>query len=179
MSSPAVTVPSAAERPADDDAHKVNGHIVADFSEESPFAGTLSSAYALLNGGGVGQRPGCQQAASDVAGHAVTIEDGANYSDIFPTNQIPLECLDPTAVDLLQFVPLPSAASNLNLIQTVPVQPTRGDQFTVKLDHRINDKQNLSFYYYFDDTPRIVRHLRSFKRSGRMPRNFGSINKER
>jgi len=178
MPSPAVTVPSAAERPNNDPAHMVNGHIVADFSEESPFQGTLSSAYALQGGGGVGQRPGCQQAANDVAGHAVTIADGANYSDIFPTNQIPLECLDPTAVDLLQFVPLPSSASNLNLIQTVPVQPTRGDQFTVKLDHRINDKQNLSFYYYFDDH-HVVSPFAQFQAAGANVPGFGSITKER
>jgi hypothetical protein len=174
--SPAVTVPSAAERP--DPSHLVNGHIVADFSEESLFSGSLSSAYALLDGGGVGQRAGCQQAANDVAGHPVTIEDGALYSDIFPTNQIPLECLDATAVDLLQFVPLPPAGSNGNLIQTVPVQPTRGDQFTVRLDHRINDKQNLSFYYYFDDH-HVVSPFAQFQAAGANVPGFGSITNER
>jgi hypothetical protein len=54
--------------------------------------------------------------------------------------------MDATAVDLLQLVPTPRAGTNL--IQTVPVQPTRGDQFTVKIDHRLNAKQNLSLLLF-------------------------------
>jgi hypothetical protein len=33
------------------------------------------------------------------------IPDGNTYASIFPAGQIPLACMDPTAVDLLQFVP--------------------------------------------------------------------------
>ena len=170
--SPAVTVPTAAERP--DPSHMVNGHIVADFSAESQFSGVLSSAYALQNGGGIGQRPGCQQAVTDIGGGL--IQDGANFSDIFPNNQIPLECMDATAVDLLQFVPTPAGGSNI--IQTIPVQPDRGDQFTVRLDHRINDKQNLSFYYYFDDH-HLVSPFAQFQAAGANVPGFGSITSER
>src|SRR5216684_4398876 len=75
--SPAVTVPTVEERP--DPSHMVNGHIVADFSAESPFSGVLTNSYALQPGNQVGQRPGCQQAASDVAGHPITIQDKAFY----------------------------------------------------------------------------------------------------
>src|SRR6266481_8115680 len=174
--SPAVTVPTVAERPNDDAAHTVNGHIVADFSGESPFSGQLNNSYALQPGNQIGQRPGCQQAASDVAGHPITIQDKAFYSDIFPTNQIPLECLDPTAVDLLRLVPVPPAGTDL--IQTVPVQPERGDQFTVKLDHRLNSKQNLSFYYYFDDH-HVVSPFAQFQAAGANVPGFGSITNER
>src|SRR5690242_6855610 len=170
--SPAVTVPTAAERP--DPSHMVNGHIVADFTAESQFSGVLSSAYALQNGGGIGQRPGCQQAVTDIGGGL--IQDGANFSDIFPNNQIPLECMDATAVDLLQFVPTPAGGSNI--IQTIPVQPDRGDQFTVRLDHRINDKQNLSFYYYFDDH-HLVSPFAQFQAAGANVPGFGSITSER
>jgi hypothetical protein len=170
--SPAVTVPTAAERP--NPSHVLNGHIVADFSAESPFAGTLSSAYALLPGTGPNQRPGCQQAVTDIGGGL--IQDGANYSDIFPNNQIPLECMDATAVDLLQFVPTPIGGSNI--VQTIPVQPDRGDQFTVRLDHRINDKQNLSFYYYFDDH-HLVSPFAQFQAAGANVPGFGSITSER
>jgi carboxypeptidase family protein len=172
--SPAVTVPTAAERP--DPSHMVNGHIVADFSAETQFAGVLSSSYALSPGTQIGQRPLCQQAASDVAGHPITITDGANYSDIFPNNIIPLECMDATAVDLLKFVPTPPAGSNV--IQTIPVQPDRGDQFTVRLDHRLNNKQNLSFYYYFDDH-HVVSPFAQFQAAGANVPGFGSITNER
>jgi Carboxypeptidase regulatory-like domain len=170
--SPAVTVPTAAERP--DPSHMVNGHIVADFSSESQFAGVLSSAYALQPGTGIGQRPGCQQAVTDLGGGL--IQDGANYSDIFPGNLIPLECMDATAVDLLQFVPVPSGGGNV--VQTIPVQPDRGDQFTVRFDHRINDKQNLSFYYYFDDH-HVVSPFAQFQAAGANVPGFGSITNER
>ena len=170
--SPAVTVPTAAERP--DPSHVVNGHIVADFSAESPFAGVLSSSYALQPGNQMGQRPGCQQAVTDIGGGL--IQDGANYTDIFPNNQIPLECMDATAVDLLQLVPTPAGGSNV--IQTIPVQPDRGDQFTLKLDHRLNGKQNLSFYYYFDDH-HVISPFAQFQAAGANVPGFGSITNER
>jgi hypothetical protein len=170
--SPAVTVPTAAERP--DPSHVVNGHIVADFSAESPFAGVLSSSYALQPGNQIGQRSGCQQAVSDIGGGL--IQDGANYTDIFPNNQIPLECMDATAVDLLQLVPIPAGGSNV--IQTIPVQPDRGDQFTLKIDHRLNGKQNLSFYYYFDDH-HVISPFAQFQAAGANVPGFGSITNER
>ena len=172
ISSPAVTVPTAAERP--DPSHVVNGHIVADFSAESPFAGVLSSSYALQPGNQIGQRSGCQQAVSDIGGGL--IQDGANYTDIFPNNQIPLECMDATAVDLLQLVPIPAGGSNV--IQTIPVQPDRGDQFTLKIDHRLNGKQNLSFYYYFDDH-HVISPFAQFQAAGANVPGFGSTTNER
>ncbi len=178
--SPAVTVPTAAERPNDDPSHRVNGHIVADFSKlangtpADPFGGVLTNSYALQAGPGIGQRSGCQAAVTDIGGG--TIQDNANYSDIFPNNQIPLECLDATAVDLLQLVPLPQEGTDL--IQTVPVQPVRGDQFTVRLDHRLNAKQNLSFYYYFDDH-HVVSPFAQFQAAGANVPGFGSITNER
>src|SRR2546423_5964236 len=45
--SPAVTVPTVAERPSDDAAHMVNGRIVADFSAENQFGGRLNKTWAL------------------------------------------------------------------------------------------------------------------------------------
>jgi hypothetical protein len=170
--SPAVTVPTAAERPSP--SHMVNGHIVADFSAESPFPGTLSSAYALLPGTGVNQRPGCQQAVTDIGGG--TIADGVAYADIFPNNQIPLECMDATAVDLLQLVPTPAGGGSI--VQTIPVQPDRGDQFTVRLDHHLSGNQNLSFYYYFDDH-HVVSPFAQFQAAGANLPGYGSITNER
>src|SRR5712671_2412254 len=157
--SPLVFVPSDAERPS-------ATQPFADFSSESPFAGTLTNAFAL------NQRPNCTTAA----GSAPNIPDGLPYSAVFPGNIIPLGCLDATAVDLLQYVPTP--ANNNSALVTTPVQPDRGDQFTVKIDHRINDKQNLSFYYYFDDH-HIVSPFAQFQAAGANVPGFGSITKER
>jgi len=114
-------------------------------------------------------RPGC----SDAVG---TVSAGMAYSDIFVNNQIPVECMDPTAVDLLRFVPLPNHADGT--FQLAPVSSERTDQFTVKVDHRLNDKQNLSIYYYFNDT-----HLQDpfsrFQAGGANVPGFGAITKER
>lgn len=157
--SPLVFVPTASERPS-------ATQPFADFSSESTFAGTLTNAFAL------NQRPNCTTAL----GSAPNIPDGQLYADLFPGNVIPLGCLDATAVDLLQYVPIP--ANNNSALVTTPVQPERGDQFTVKIDHRINSKQNLSFYYYFDDH-HIVSPFAQFQAAGANVPGFGSITNER
>ena len=84
--------------------------------------------------------------------------------------------MDPTAVDLLQFVP--QRRNDGNLITTVPTEPMRGDQFTVKVDHRINDKQNLSIYYYFNDD-RTCNPFANFELAGADVPGFGALSRKR
>jgi hypothetical protein len=160
--SPLVTVPTASERPS-------ATQPFADFSSETPFSqtgGVLTNAFPL------NQRPNCTTAL----GSAPNIPDGQSYGDLFPGNIIPLGCLDATAVDLLQFVPTPANGSNA--LETAPVQPERGDQFTVRLDHRLNGNQNLSFYYYFDDH-HLISPFAQFEAAGANVPGFGSITNER
>src|SRR5207245_4191052 len=145
-----------------------------------PFAGAVDSDFALQ------QRPGCAQAIFNQSG--VTLGPGVSYSTdqngpgIFTDlatgqeNIIPLACLDATAVDLLQFVPTP--ANNGDKLVSTPVQPERDDQFTVRVDHRLNNKQNLSFYYYFDDH-HMVSPFAQFQAAGANVPGFGSITNER
>ncbi len=168
-----VFVPTAAERPSATQPY-------SDFSAETPFPGILGSAFPLQ------QRPGCAQAISNQSG--VTLADGVPYSTdqngpgIFTDvannreNIIPLACLDATAVDLLQYVPLP--ANGGGKLVTTPVQPVRADQFTIKLDHRINNRQNLSFYYYFNDDHQVS-PFAVFQAAGANVPGFGSIVNER
>ena len=151
--SPAVTVPSSQETPSP--TNLVNGQIVSDFTDVNPagtFTGVLGNSALLTS------RTGCQAANYLVNGPTATIQDGAPYGassaqnplpPVFPNSQIPLACMDPTAVDLLQFVPTPPNGGSL--VTTVPTRAIRGDQVTVRFDHRLNDKQNLSVYYYFND----------------------------
>jgi hypothetical protein len=186
IQSPAVTVPTAAERPS------VNQSF-ADFSEgnpagANPFIGTLVNSFALA------QRPNCASDIATLTQNQATLGDNAAYGATYDPNTnvrlttgiftdvannrdniIPLSCMDPTAVDLLQFVPTPNIG---NTLVTVPVQPDRGDQFTVKVDHRINDKQNLSFYYYFDDHS-LVSPFAQFQAAGANVPGFASATKER
>jgi hypothetical protein len=157
--SPLVFVPTAAERPS-------ATQPFANFSSESPFSGTLNDAFAL------NQRPNCTTAV----GSAPNIPDGELYSDLFPGNIIPLGCLDPTAVDLLQYVPTP--ANNSDKLVSTPVQPERADQVTLRLDHRLNNQQNLSFYYYFDDH-HFVSPFAQFQAAGANVPGFGSVTNER
>ncbi len=77
--------------------------------------------------------------------------------------------MDPTAVDLLQFVP---RREPWRYFQTVP-SAERGDQFTVKLDHHINYRQNFSFYYYFDDHDQVS-PFAQFQAAGANVPGFGS-----
>jgi hypothetical protein len=165
--SPNVTVPTAQERPS-------ATQPFADFSNDG--LGTVPTASggtpALNNPQLLDNRPGCDQAV----GYAGGIPAGTPYTTLFPSGQIPLACLDPTAVDLLQFVPTPTNGGST--IETVPTQSERGDNFTVKVDHKINDKQNLSVYYYFNDD-RTLQPFSFFELAGADVPGFGSIVAER
>ncbi|HEY6290154.1 MAG TPA: carboxypeptidase regulatory-like domain-containing protein, partial [Terriglobia bacterium] len=133
ISSDVVTVPSLAER-------------TGDFSEVGTFTGTLTDANvaSLMNG-----RPGCDSAVA-AQGGPPTITANTPYSTIFPTGKIPMPCFDQTALDLMnQFVPTPNIGTNQ--YQSVPNSNSRQDQFTVKIDQKITDTQQLSGYYYFND----------------------------
>jgi len=85
---------------------------------------------------------------------------GATYNSLFPTNVIPTNCFDPAAAAILKnFVPCPNADPNCsnpgnvdNLFRAIPNEDSHANQFTVKIDHRINEKQNLNVYYYFNDS---------------------------
>jgi len=126
VSSDPVFVPTVAQRGGD-------------FSD-TPFTGTLNSPImaAVL-----------QERCGGLLGTAPTV--GANWSDIFPNSVIPTQCMDPVAVNLMnRFVPLPNQGGSL--WQDVPVGRSRDDQFTAKVDHKINDKQSLNIYYYFIDS---------------------------
>ena len=136
--SPAVTVPSSAERPS-------ATQPFADFTDIGGFDTSAPGTAVVNNPQLLDNRPGCDQAVGLPGG----IPAGTLYTSIFQNNQIPLACLDPTAVDLLQFIPTPPNGGSL--LSTVPSRAVRGDQFTVRIDHRLNDKQNLSVYYYFND----------------------------
>ena len=132
--SPAFPVPSVAERGGD-------------FSAGQPFTGTLSdpngTVSALMNA-----RPGC--AAAVAAEGGAPIAPGTAYSAIFPNNQIPPQCFDPTALDLMnQYVP--QANLNGTEYQSVPTSREYDDQFTGRIDHKLSDHQQFNAYYYFDD----------------------------
>jgi outer membrane receptor protein involved in Fe transport len=144
LASDQVVVPTAAERTGDFSASGFTGAV-----------GTQTFADILNN------RPGCTLNG--------TAQVGSAYADpqnplvgLFPGSVIPTACLDPVALDLVtgkKYVPCPNAdptcsnlASTDNIYQNVLNDHNHANQFTAKLDHRISDKQNLSIYYYFNDS---------------------------
>jgi hypothetical protein len=154
-----VTVPTAAER---------NG----DFSQgpsgaQSTFAGTLNDNY-LANA--LNSRSGCATAVASEGG--MPIAAGNPWAGIFPNNQIPTQCFDPTAAALMnRYVPLPN--SGFNVYQSVPNQSEQGLQSTLRIDQHISDHHQLSFYYYFDNDTQLP-PFSNFEAAGANVPGFGS-----
>ncbi len=154
-----VTVPTPAERTGD--------FSVGPAGPQSTFAGTLNdnNVASVLN-----QRPGC---ASAVAGQGgAPIAGGTPWAAIFPNNKIPTQCFDPTAAALMnRYVPLPN--QGLNVYQSVPTQSETGLQPTLRVDHRINDNNQLNFYYYYDHSHQLP-PFSNFQAAGANLPGFGS-----
>jgi hypothetical protein len=166
---PVVTPPSQAERKGD-------------FSAGG-FAGTLTDPFFanVLNTRGP---TGTECAAAVAAQGGAPIAAGTPYGGpggIFNTSSgktvIPLACMDPVALNLMnQYVPLPNRPDGT--YQATAIGPARADQFSTRVDHRINGQQNFSAYYYFNDD-RTVQPFAFFQFAGATVPGFGSIVAER
>lgn len=158
-SSDTVTVPTDLER-------------TGDFSGGSTFSGVISDQFFADT---LNARPGCASAVSAAGG--AQIAAGANYADVFPGKKIPTQCFDQTALDLLnQFVPHANIGSSL--FQGVPLGHERSNQFTVKIDHQLTKKQQLSGYYYFDQHF-LAKPFARFQAGGSNIPGFGDLTDER
>ena len=96
------------------------------------------------------------------------------WTKVFPNVTIPQQCMDPVALNLLQYLP----AANLpgSVYQGVPTEANDQDQFTVRVDHKINDRQNLSVYYYYTDAS-IHSPFYNFQASGANVPGYGTQRK--
>src|SRR5947209_4651388 len=158
-----VSVPDALER-------------AGNFSEGPAFAGGIQDDFVAqtLNG-----RPGCVAALGGTPIPLPSTQPNliTPYSSIFPGNIIPQACQDPVAVDLLQqYVPLPNTQNGF--YQGVLTGTDRQDQSTFRFDHRINDKQNFSAYYYFTDET-LFNPFNNFQAAGANVPGFGASTKQR
>jgi outer membrane receptor protein involved in Fe transport len=149
--------------------------IGGDFSANAPFGGTINDQFVAdaLNS----RTDGTTTCAQAIANHGgATPASGVNWSDVFPNGFIPSQCMDPVAQNLLQYLP----AANLSgfRYQGVPTESDNQDQFTVRVDHRINDRQNLSIYYYFTDETDNAPFY-GFQASGANVPGYGTIVKQR
>jgi outer membrane receptor protein involved in Fe transport len=146
-----------------------------DFSDVGGFAngGSITSPFvaSVLNG-----RSGCTNAILAVP-TAVAPAAGVAWSSVFPTGVIPTACQDPVAASLLQRY-VPAANTGANQYQVVPTGSIDADQFTARFDHRINDHQSLTIYYYFNDG-RELDPYNTFEEAGATLPGFGSYNNAR
>lgn len=168
-SSDTVAVPTDAELNGDFSVNAFDG------SPADPFAGSLTSdfiATTLNNRCGLSiPMPSTRQ------GGAVA------WSSIFPGNQIPPQCYDPTAVDLLsQFVPHANVALTaggpLNALQGVPLGHERSNHFDLKLDQQLTKNQDLSGYYYLTNHY-LAKPFARFQAGGANLPGFGDLTDER
>jgi carboxypeptidase family protein len=136
------------------------------FSAQAPFAGNIVNPFVAqaLDG-----RPGCDAAL----GYTVaSLGSSPAWSSVFPNGTIPTACQDPVAANLLQkYVP----AGQNGLYQAIPVGTDNADQFTARLDHKINDHQSFTAYYYFNDQ-RQLQPYDTFEQAGATVPGFGNNN---
>jgi hypothetical protein len=171
ISGQTVIVPTPAERTGDFSANGAFGGGIDASTNPQPF---LAQA---LDG-----RPGCDTALNLPAGGIVNLPQKPNpnngnlpyipWSEVFPTSVIPSACQDPVASDLLRFVPGANRPDGINF-QGVPVQSDTQDQFTLRFDHHINDRQSFTFYYYYTDD-RLLQPFYNFQYSGANIPGFGA-----
>jgi outer membrane receptor protein involved in Fe transport len=144
-----------------------------DFSEGPAFTGVIGNQGVadVLNSRANGQ------CATDIAAAGGTSPaEGVAFSDVFPGNVIPTSCQDPVAADLLRFVP--SANRGNGFFQAVLTGSDRRDQATFRFDHHINEKQNFSAYYYFQDESNFS-PFNNFQAAGANVPGFGANSKQR
>src|SRR5208283_4917342 len=156
--------------------------VSGDFSANGPFGGGISDQFvadAMNARTDAWTNPTtpttCAQAIAGISG-STPAAAGVAWASVFPTRYIPPACVDPVAQNLLQYLP----AANLpgSVYQGVPTEADNQDQFTVRVDHKINDRQNLSVYYYFTDE-RTNSPFYNFQASGANVPGFGTVVKQR
>lgn len=150
--------------------------ISGDFSAGGGFGGTLNDQFVAdaMNSRTDGTTT-CAQAIALIPG-STPAASGVGWAQIFPTGMIPTQCMDPVALNLLQYLP----AANLpgSVYEGVPTASTDADQFTFRVDHKINDRQNLSVYYYFNDE-RDLNPFYNFQAAGANVPGYGTLVKQR
>ncbi len=99
------------------------------------------------------------------------------WSEVFPAGLIPSACQDPVAANLLGLY-VPQSNVGGNQFQTITTGTNNANQFTFRFDHKINDHQNLTAYYYFNDQFEFDPY-NTFEQAGATAPGFGSYNNVR
>src|ERR1035437_2859340 len=153
-----------------------------DFSAGGPFAGGIDASAGTPFLAQALDGRSCCDAALGLPTGIVNLPQQPNpnnnglpyipWSEVFPTSVIPSACQDPVAVDLLRLVPAANRPDGVTY-QAIPASADNQDQFTLRLDHHINDHQNFSFYYYYTDDKNF-QPFYNFQASGANIPGFGA-----
>jgi Carboxypeptidase regulatory-like domain len=93
--------------------------------------------------------------SGDFSGGAAIIDPETGLQ--FPNNRIPASRIDPSARQILdQFYPLPNLATAAPNYSSSLSQKDTSNQFTIRLDHKISDKDSVFFRYSLQDTVRFA-----------------------
>jgi hypothetical protein len=146
----------------------------------TPFGGGIANPFVaqVLDG-----RTGCDAALGIPSIASITPDPTTgliDWSSVFPTGVIPTACQDPVAASLLQkYVPGANTTANgLPANQSVPTGTDNEDQFTARFDHKINDHQSFTAYYYLNDA-RQLQPYNTFEEAGANVPGFGDNNNVR
>jgi hypothetical protein len=130
---------------------------------------------ALFPGGGTVAGLPQQPIPSDPTGQHLYIP----WAEVFPNNKVPYACQDPVAADLMTKYVTPYVPQAVNgQLVTLGSERDRQDQGTFRFDHRINDKQNFSAYYYLTDETDF-NPFNNFQAAGANMPGFGDTIKQR
>jgi len=165
-----VLVPTTAERSGD---FSGIGGFVPD-TANTPDSISNPFVAQVLNG-----RPGCSSAIQAGGGTPPpnNFVTPVAWTSVFPTGVIPTQCQDPVAANLLQKY-IPTANVGSNIFQAVPAGTDFQDQFTIRIDHKLTDHQNLTGYYYYTDDANF-QPFSFFQAAGANIPGFGSNNDSR
>jgi len=168
-----LNVPTAAER----NAASGNFGGPGAFNVINPVTGAPYGITSPFVAQALDGRPGCDAALGLPAGGIFaagggTAFTGVPWTSVFPNGTIPSQCQDPVAANLMQrFIP----AGQNGLYQAIPVGTDNADQFTARFDHKINDHQSFTAYYYFNDQ-RQLQPYDTFEQAGANVPGFGNNN---
>ena len=164
---PLVSVPTTAERGGD-----FSAVGFPDTNSNTMGPSEISDQFVadVLNG-----RPGCTAAIQAIPGSTVPAA-GVLWSHVFKSGVIPTACQDPVAANLQRFMPAENAGPGE--YEAVLTGTDNEHQFTVRFDHKINDHQNFTAYYYFTDIAKFLPY-NNFEESGANVPGFGNFNNQR
>jgi hypothetical protein len=170
ISSGSVFLPTAAEAGGNFNLPDATG------TAAQPFGGTLSDPYfagVLQARCGTSLSPAANTELSNVAAGGTATQQ--NYQILFPNNQIPTTCFDPTALALYKQYVAPHGTGQITV---VPNQDQTANQFTVRFDHNFSATQHFTAYYYFNDDDQTV-PFSNFQAAGANIPGFSALTKTR